>query len=157
MHKVEPETGRPPPEAYVWSVCVAAILVPIGIFWFSLTGDPSRVSSWVPALLAGIPFGCGNTLVFIHGTNYLLNAYSVYAASAAAGNTVARSLLGAVLPLVAPKMYYSLGPAVAGCVCGAIATALIPIPWIFYKYGSHIRKRSPLLIALAKQRQEWEK
>ncbi|KAK6513479.1 hypothetical protein TWF281_005103 [Arthrobotrys megalospora] len=150
-HKVDPETGKIPPEALIWSVCIAAVLSPVGLYIFAWTSDPSIVKPWIWSILAGIPFGTGNCLIFIHGSNYLLNSYSIYAASAAAGNTVARSILGGVLPLVAPKMYSALSPAIAGTILAVLATVLIPIPWIFYKWGKQIRHRSPLLMALAKE------
>jgi hypothetical protein len=37
-------------------------------------------------------------------STYLIDAYSLYAASALAANTVLRSLTGALLPLAGPKM-----------------------------------------------------
>ncbi|KAF3173381.1 hypothetical protein TWF225_009832 [Orbilia oligospora] len=150
-HKIDPETGKIPPEALIWSVCIAAVLSPMGLYIFAWTSDPRIVKPWIWSILAGIPFGTGNCLIFIHGSNYLLNSYSIYAASAAAGNTVARSILGGVLPLVAPKMYTALSPPIAGTILAALATVLIPIPWIFYKWGKQIRHRSPLLMALAKE------
>lgn len=88
-HKVDPATGKPPPEALIWSVCVAAVLIPIGIIWFAWTCEPRR-AHWAVPICAGIPFGTGTSLVFIHGNNYLLNSYSIYAASALAGNAVVR-------------------------------------------------------------------
>lgn len=51
-------------------------------------------------ILAGIPFGAGNGGVFIYASNYLVQSYGIYAASALAGNAVLRSVLGATLPLV---------------------------------------------------------
>lgn len=40
---------------------------------------------------------------------YLADAYTIYAASAIAANTVLRSILGALLPLAGPSMYRALG------------------------------------------------
>jgi hypothetical protein len=36
---------------------------------------------------------------------YLIDAFTLYAASVTAANTVMRSLLGAILPLAGPKMF----------------------------------------------------
>ncbi|KAF3904259.1 hypothetical protein AA313_de0202893 [Arthrobotrys entomopaga] len=150
-HKIDPETGKIPPEALIWSVCIAALLSPIGLYIYAWTCDPHIVKPWIWCILAGIPFGTGNSLIFIHGSNYILNSYSIYAASAGAGNTVARSILGGILPLVAPKMYAAVGPSIAGTILAVLATVLIPIPWVFYKWGKQIRMKSPLLMALAKE------
>jgi hypothetical protein len=72
---------------------------------------------------------------------YLVDAFTVYAASAMAANTVVRSLFGALLPLAGGKMYETLGYGWGNSVLGFIATALLPIPIIFYRYGEYLRKR----------------
>lgn len=76
-HKIDPVTGKIPPEALIWSVCVAAVLSPVGLWIFAWTSDPRLVKTWVVSILAGIPYGCGNTLIFIHGSNYLVSLISL--------------------------------------------------------------------------------
>jgi Major Facilitator Superfamily len=143
-HKIDPETGRVPPEAMVSVVCIASVSVPIGELIFAWTGTPKSIP-WIAPILAGVPFGLGNTAVFIYASNYLVHSYGVYAASALAGNSVLRSVLGGVLPLAGPSMYASLGPRWAGTTLSLIEFALIPIPFIFYKYGDRIRRKSTLI------------
>lgn len=65
-----------------------------------------------------------------------------YAASAIAGNTVCRSLFGAISPLFTAKMFSAMGVGGAGSLIGGVACLLAPIPFVFYKYGAVIRKRS---------------
>ena len=72
-HKKDPETGKPPPEAMISIVCIAAVLTPIGELWFAWTCIPPV--HWIWPILAGIPFGAGNTLVFIYASNYLAQSY----------------------------------------------------------------------------------
>lgn len=105
-HKVDPETGKVPPEAMISVVCIAALLTPVGQLWFAWTCVPPSLH-WVWPILAGVPFGAGNTIgilssacvlnvnwliskVFIFATAYLAHSYGVYAASALAGNALAR-------------------------------------------------------------------
>ena len=71
---------------------------------------------------------------------YLVDAYTIHAASAMAANTILRSLVGAVLPLAGPKMYATLGLGWGNSLLGFIALALCPIPWFFLKFGEQIRK-----------------
>ena len=40
-HKIDPETGKPAPEAMVSIVCISALLIPAGELWFSWTGSPA--------------------------------------------------------------------------------------------------------------------
>lgn len=72
-HKKDPETGKVPPEAMVSVVCIAAVLVPVGELWFAWTCMPPV--HWIWPILAGIPFGAGNTGVFIYASNYLAHSY----------------------------------------------------------------------------------
>lgn len=139
-HKSDPESGKVPPEAMVSVICIAAVLVPIGELWFAWTCEPPV--HWVWPLLAGIPFGAGNTAVFIYASNYLAHCYGIYAASALAGNAIMRSVLGGTLPLAGAAMYRALTPHWAGTLLGLVQVAIIPIPVVFYKYGHRIRKKS---------------
>jgi hypothetical protein len=70
---------------------------------------------------------------------YLIDAYTIYSASAIAANTVLRSLLGALLPLAGPSMYDALGLGWGNSLLGFIALALVPTPFVFWKYGERIR------------------
>ena len=72
-HKKDPETGKVPPEAMVSVVCIAAVLAPVGELWFAWTCVPPM--HWIWPILAGIPFGAGNTAVFIYASNYLAHSY----------------------------------------------------------------------------------
>jgi hypothetical protein len=143
-HKKDPETGRVTPEASVSIVCIASVLCPLGQIWFSWTSVPVTIH-WIWPILAGVPFGAGNALVFIYASNYMAGCYGIYSASALAGNSVIRSLFGGTLPLAGPYMYAALGPQWAGTLLGLTQVVLIPIPFAFYKWGPQIRARSPLI------------
>jgi hypothetical protein len=70
---------------------------------------------------------------------YMVDAFTIYAASATAANTISRSLVGAVLPLAGPKMYEALGLGWGNSLLAFIAVALALVPVIFVKYGERIR------------------
>ncbi len=111
---------------------------------------------WIWPILSGIPFGAGNSLVFIYSSNYLAGSYGIYAASALAGNAVFRSFLGGTLPLAGPAMYAKLSPQWAGTLLGLVQVACIPIPFAFYKWGDKIRARSPLIKQMRADQQRRE-
>jgi MFS transporter, DHA1 family, multidrug resistance protein len=81
-------------------------------------------------------------LIFVGFLNYLVDAYLMYAASAIAANTVARSACGAAAPLFTTYMFDALGIGGGGSLIGGVATLLAVIPFAFYKYGESIRRRS---------------
>lgn len=144
LHPRDPPTGRPAPEAAVFAVCIGGMLIPIGEFWFAWTARPPV--HWICAILAGLPFGLGNGLVFIYAMNYLAGSYTVYAASALGGNSIIRYGLAGVLPLAGSRIYRTLGPNWAGTMLALIEVVLVPIPIIFYKYGHKIRVESPMIV-----------
>lgn len=155
-HKKDPATGRVYPEASISIVCFASILCPVGQLWFSWTSVPISIH-WIWPILAGIPFGAGNCLVFIYASNYIAGSYGIYAASALAGNSVVRSFVGGTLPLAGPKMFTALSPQWAGTLLGLVQVALIPIPFVFYKWGDRIRARSPLIRQMREDKERIEK
>lgn len=137
-------------------VCIAAILCPLGELWFAWTCVPASIH-WAVPIASGIPFGAGNTAVFIYASNYLVHSYGIYAASAMAGNSLVRSLLGGTLPLAGPAMYSALGANWAGTLLGALEIVIIPIPFIFYRYGAKIRMKSALIASMREDQDRAER
>jgi MFS transporter, DHA1 family, multidrug resistance protein len=64
------------------------------------------------------------------------------AASAVAANSLIRSLAGAGFPLFAVQTFDNLGIQWAGTLLGCLAAVMIPIPFIFYRWGPKIRAKS---------------
>ena len=128
-----------PPEARLPPALIGSVLLPLGLFWFAWTNYPSI--HWIVSIIAGIPFGAGMLLVFLPIMNYLIDSYTIYAASVLAANSVLRSLFGAVFPLFTTYMYQNLGIHWASSVPAFLALACVPFPFILYKYGPLIRKR----------------
>ncbi|KAI1372173.1 polyamine transporter 3 [Hypoxylon crocopeplum] len=155
-HPKDPRTGRVPPEATARVMIIGAILVPIGQLVFSWTCLPATIH-WAIPIAFGIPFGMGNSLSFIYGSNYLAGAYGIYAASALAGNAVTRSFFGGTLPLAGPSMYAALTPQWAGTLLGLMEAAMIPIPIIFYRYGERIRARSSVIRQMREDQEKNER
>lgn len=73
--------------------------------------------------------------------NYLIDAYTIYAASVLAANSVLRSLFGAAFPLFTTQMYHTLGIHWASSIPAFLALACLPFPFLFYKYGTPIRMK----------------
>ena len=71
--------------------------------------------------------------------SYLVDAFTIHAASAIAASTVLRSTVGALLPLAGPKMYATLGLGWGNSLLGFVALAMMPIPVLFWRYGEWLR------------------
>ena len=92
------------------------------------------------AILGTAIFAVGLIATFMPISTYLVDAFPLYAASATAAATVLRSLFGALLPLAGQSMYNKLGLGWGNSLLAFIAIGLIPVPFIFIKYGERIRK-----------------
>ncbi|KAE8153899.1 major facilitator superfamily domain-containing protein [Aspergillus avenaceus] len=135
----EEYNGFAPPEARLPPCLVASVAIPIGLFWFAWTNYPSV--HWMACVAAGVPFGFGMVLVFLSILTYLIDTYTIFAASVLAANSVLRSVFGAVFPLFTTYMYKDLGIHWASCIPAFLALACVPFPFLFYKYGPAIRLR----------------
>ena len=131
--------GFAPPETRLIGAMVGAVALPIGLFWFAWTNSPSI--HFMASIAAAVPFGFGMVLVFLSILNYLIDSYTIFAASVLAANSVLRSCFGAAFPLFTTYMYKNLGIHWASSVPAFLALACVPFPFLFYKYGAGIRER----------------
>ena len=128
------------PEARLPPMMLGAVLFPAGLFLFGWT-TPVQYHWILPVLGAGL-IGSGFILIFQNAVNYLIDAFTIHAASAQAANTFFRSFAGAGFPLFASQMFNNLGVQWAASTLGFIAVAMIPIPVLFYVFGERLRKMS---------------
>lgn len=131
--------GYTTPEARLPMCIVGGIALPIGLFWFAWTNGPEV--HWAVSVVAAIPFGFGMVLIFLSIMNYLIDSYTIFAASVLAGNGIIRSCFGAAFPLFTTQMYEGLGIHWASSIPAFLAIACTPLPFLFYKYGASIRKK----------------
>ncbi|KAI1139746.1 putative bicyclomycin resistance protein [Hypoxylon sp. FL0543] len=129
----EPEFRLPPTIA-------GAFLAPIGLFIFAWSAYP-WVHWIVPIIGSGI-FGCATLLVFTGIFTFLVDAYPLYAASALAANGFARCMLAAAFPLFGIQMYEKLGYQWGSSLLAFLTVAMVPFPYLFFRYGKQIRKKS---------------
>ncbi|KAF8858003.1 MFS general substrate transporter [Acephala macrosclerotiorum] len=121
--KNDPETRLPP-------MMLGAILFVASLFWVG--GGAAKDKSPAIGIVGAGCIGAGFILIFQNAVNYLIDAFTVHAASAQAANTFLRSLAGAGFPLFATPMFHNLGVNWASYLLGFIAVALIPILVLFY-------------------------
>lgn len=129
-------------------------LISISIFWLSWTSFP-HISPIIPAL-SGILYGIGFVLIFMSLLNYLTDAYEIYAASALAATSTTRSIVGAILPLSAGKMYDTLGIQWATSLLGFLSVLCIGIPYGFWVWGEKLRSGSKFAGEVKRKREAEE-
>ncbi|KAH8731341.1 major facilitator superfamily domain-containing protein [Phaeosphaeriaceae sp. PMI808] len=114
-----------------------AVGLPIGIFIYGWT--TYYHVHWIVPIISTSLIGLGILTSMMTITTYLVDAFTIHAASAMAANTVLRSIFGAVLPLAGLSMYNALGLGWGNSLLGFISFAFIPIPVLFRYYGERIR------------------
>ncbi|TVY23444.1 MFS transporter [Lachnellula hyalina] len=124
--------GKPnKPEYRLITMIPGAVLLPIGLLWYEWTAEKG-VFWLVPIIGTGIA-GCGIITIWISIQVYLVDAFTMYAVSAVAANTIIRSVFGAFLPLAGQPLYNALGLGWGNTLLAFIALAMIPIPWVFLR------------------------
>ncbi|KAK6458220.1 multidrug resistance protein 10 [Scheffersomyces xylosifermentans] len=129
------------PEFRFVPLMLGVFIVPIGLFIIAWTSY-SHVH-WIAPIIGSAVYGSGTILVFNGIFAYTVEAYRLYAASAMATNSFIRSLMSGVFPLFGLQMYEAMGIQWATTLLALFACALIPMPFIFYKYGPTLRSKSP--------------
>jgi MFS family permease len=132
--------GRAVPEARCPPMAVGGILMVIGLFLLGWTATPNYHWVW-PVIATGF-IGAGFNTTFQQCLNFLVDTYGVYAASATSANTFLRSLFAAGLPLAARSMFLDLGVGPACSILGGIAAIMLPVPFLFMRYGVQLRQMS---------------
>lgn len=114
--------------------------IPVGLFIMAWTSYPHL--HWIGPIIGSSIFGAGTVLIFNGVFAYTVDAYRLYAASAMATNTFIRCTMSGVFPLFGLQMYEGMGIQWATTFLALIACAMIPVPFILYKYGPYLRSKS---------------
>lgn len=123
-----------------------SILVIVGIFIYGWTAE--YAVHWIAPNIGAAIFAMGTLASFQSATTYLVDAYTIHAASALAAVSVLRSLAGFGFPLFAPAMYKALGYGWGNSVLGFAGVLIgIPSPFLLYMYGEKLRKMSSLAVS----------
>ncbi|KAI0968594.1 putative bicyclomycin resistance protein [Xylaria arbuscula] len=134
------EQEEPPkPEERLIPLPVGAVLLPGGLFLYGWTAQ-HHVQWIVPIIGMGLT-GAGSIVIFMGILSYLIDAFTIYSASAIAANSVVRSIASAVLPLAGLPLYQRLGVGWGNSVLGFIALTFIPVAILVLRYGGYLRQR----------------
>ncbi|KAH8894672.1 MFS general substrate transporter [Thozetella sp. PMI_491] len=135
---LKPEYRLPP-------LIVGTCFIAIGLIWYGWTAY-KKVTWIVPILGMGF-IGVGVITSFLPVSTYLVDAYTEFAASATAANTVLRSLGGALLPLCGKSMYTTLGLGWGNTLLAFVVFVNMPLALFFMWKGEAIRSSHPFLQA----------
>lgn len=135
--KKEAKDGEIKPESRLTPLLVGVLLIPAGLIWYGWTAQYKV--HWIVPIIGTAFIGMGVNLVWIPIQSYLIDAFTIYAASALAANTVVRSVFGVVLPLAGQPLYDNLGLGWGNTLLAFVALATAPLTWLIMKYGERMR------------------
>ncbi|KAK7062701.1 hypothetical protein VNI00_000189 [Paramarasmius palmivorus] len=131
--------GRP--EFRVPPMFLGALLTPIGLLLSGWAAEEKL--HWIVTDIGIAIFGGGTIICFQSMQTYVVDCFTLHAASALAAVSCLRSLAGFGFPLFAPSLYSALGYGKAVSILAAISIAIgWPAPVMFWKYGATIREKS---------------
>ncbi|KAF8623256.1 hypothetical protein AX17_007502 [Amanita inopinata Kibby_2008] len=141
IHFKNKNGGKGEPEYRLPSMLIGSVLSPIGLILAGWAAQTKR--HWIATDIGIALVGAGLILTFQAMQTYIVDAFTLHAASALAAVSFMRSLAGFGFPLFAPAMYKALGYGKGDTILACVAIALgCPAPWIFWKYGKRIRAGS---------------
>ncbi|OSD03245.1 MFS polyamine transporter [Trametes coccinea BRFM310] len=130
--------GQGEPEFRLVTVMPATLLIPAGLL-VSGWGAQEHVH-WIVPDIGYALIGAGMVVTFQGMQTYVIDAFTVYAASALAAVSFFRSIAGFGFPLFAPAMFSALGYGKGDTILAACAAGIgCPATYIFWRYGKKIR------------------
>ncbi|CAN9136404.1 unnamed protein product [Alternaria sp. RS040] len=143
------EPGGSEPEFRLPSTILGAWVVPVALFGKLLHGlEWNKLLIMRMQGLGGQRTHHSNNLfgsIWSRGSSHswskpdVAEQYPVYAASALAANSFARSYFAAAFPLFGVQMYNNLGYQWATTLLAFLALAMAPFPILFFRYGKRLR------------------
>ena len=131
--------GKAKPEYRLPLANIGAVFIPVSLFWFAWTVE--KHAHWFASIASTFFYGIGQVMILNTTQNYYIDSFEKYAASAIAAGAVFRSVVGGIVPLIAPILFDKLGYGWGISVFGFLALAISPAPVVFYYYGEPIRER----------------
>ncbi|KAK9449610.1 major facilitator superfamily domain-containing protein [Limtongia smithiae] len=133
--------GKAVPEERLIVMRYTTFCMPVGLFIFGWTADAKY--PWIAPVIGITIMSIGFFTVFQGCLNYLVDSFSTYAASAIATTTFTRSCFAAAFPLFGRIMFNNLTVPWGASLLGFVSLGMVPIPFLFYKYGPYIRSKNP--------------
>ncbi|AJT79034.1 CDN_1a_G0051220.mRNA.1.CDS.1 [Saccharomyces cerevisiae] len=143
------------PEKFLIACKFGSVALPIGLFWQAWTARSDV--HWMAPVAAGVPFGFGLILIFFSVLMYFSTCYPpLTMASCLAANNLLRYVMSSVFPLFTIQMYTKMKIKWASTLFALVCVVMIPIPWVFEKWGSKLRHKSQFGYAAMEKEAETE-
>ncbi|KAF7949915.1 uncharacterized protein EAE97_003424 [Botrytis byssoidea] len=137
MLKMEAKNNDKRPEYRLPPMFIGAFLLPIGFFWYGWSLEYHN--HWIVPVLGSSVIAIGILFSYLPVQMYLVDTYTIYAASATGACTIIRSICSALMPLSANPLHDDLGYGWGNSVLAFIAIGFVPVALLVLRYGERIR------------------
>ncbi|KAK3949592.1 major facilitator superfamily domain-containing protein [Pseudoneurospora amorphoporcata] len=130
------------PEFRLYPGFLAGPLLPAALFWLGWT-DVGRIPMW-SVLGACFLFGLVLMALYTSSYGYIVDSYGTHAASALSAITMLRYIIAGGMAMGTRPLFTLPGFGVQWTmtVLGGVAVLLAPAPFVFWKMGPRLRRRS---------------
>ena len=137
IKKMEAKHGDRKPEYRLPPIFIGAFLLPVGLFWYGWSLQ-SHVH-WIVPIFGSAFIAIGILYTYLPVQMYLVDTYTLFAASANGACSIIRSLCAALIPLAANPLYDRMGYGWGNSLLAFIALGFVPIAILLMNYGERIR------------------
>jgi MFS family permease len=95
---------------------------------------------WTIPVIGTVFIGLGQLLLYMVLQMYLIDSFTIYAASAVAALTAVRSVAGAFLPLIGLSLYERFGVGWGNTILAAVCLPLLGVSWALLRWGKLLRE-----------------
>lgn len=140
IKKMEARYGDRKPEYRLPPIFIGSLLLPAGLFWYGWSLQYH--AHWIVPIIGSAFIAIGILYTYLPVQMYLVDSYTLFAASAIGACSIVRSLCAALIPLGANPLYDRLGYGWGNSLLAFIALVSVPIAVLLMKYGELIRTDS---------------
>lgn len=134
-------TAEGKPEYRIPPMLLGGVLSPAGLLTYGWAVQAH--THWIVPDVGAAIFACGLIVIFQCAQNYLIDAYTTHAASAAGAAAFLRTMAGFSFPLFADRMYDALEWGWGNTLLAGVSFVLgLPAAWALWVFGERIRARS---------------
>ncbi|KAI0027159.1 drug transporter [Vararia minispora EC-137] len=128
------------PEARLYWSMGAGIMVPAAMFIFAWTTLPQV--PWAAMAVGPTIFMWALFMFYLAAFSYIADCYGPYASSAIAAQSMCRNIVGSLFPFFIAQFFSALTYKWGLTLFACIAVLIMPIPFVLFRYGYVIRRRS---------------
>lgn len=127
------------PEYRLPPIFIGSFILPVGFLWYGWSIQEH--AHWIVPIIGTTFIAIGILYTYLPVQLYVVDAFTIHAASASAVCTIIRSVCTTLVPLSANPLYTRLGYGWGNSLLAFIAVGFVPFAVLLIRYGEMVRMR----------------